>query len=246
LIDNFYIIQEQIVQVGVDFPKEYQKSIPLFKSGDYKGLPKVYELVLNLMTHTDNVVDIDVLTQYVQSYQEVRTLMQGEIWAIPIMVRLILFRNWLKKLVVFYIEGIFDLDIQQLIDKIVKKEPEAPGEITNLISGWLKEHSDNSGDQLKLIELFNQLQSSGLLLDEQKRWFNYRFRQHDLSFEEAMHVEAQKQSRLQVSIQNAVISLRYTAETDWSEFSEECSKIDQILRLDPMGYYPGDGFSNKR
>ena len=245
LIDNFYIIQENIVQVGVDFPVEYQKKIPLFKSGDYKGLPKVYELVLNLMAHTDNMVDIDVLKQYVQNYQEVRTLMQGEIWAIPIMIRLILLQKLAEKATRILYRRNIRSDVQQLIDKIEKKGQGAPGEITNMISGWLKEHSDQFGDQLKLIELFSQLQSSGLLQDEQKRWFNYRFQQHDLSFEETMHIEAQKQSRLQVSIQNAVMSLRYTAETDWSDFSEECSKIDQILRRDPMGCFPEMDFQTR-
>ena len=245
LIDNFYIIQEHIVQIGVDFPKQYQKSIPLFKSGDHKGLPKVYELVLNLMTHTDNMVDIDVLKQYVQSYQEVRTLMQGEIWAIPIMARLILIQQLSEKAARILYRRNIRSGIQQLINTIEKEERKAPGEITNFISGWLKDHSDNFGDQLKLIELFNQLQSSGLLQDEQKRWFNYRFQQHDLSFEETMHVEAQKQSRLQVSIQNAIISLRYITETDWTDFSEECSKINQILMQDPMGCFPEMDFQTR-
>lgn len=237
LIDNFYIIQEQIVQVGVDFPKGYQKNLPLLNSGEYSGLPRVYELVLNYLTHTDNMVDNEVLIQYTQNYQQVETLMQGEIWAIPIMIRLILIQRLAEKASRILHRKSIDRDVNQLIKEIEEHNLQEPGAFTSLLSNWMNTHSGNSAP-LQLIELFNQLQASGLLLEEQKRWFNYRIRQFDMTLEEAMRIEAQKQSRLQVSIQNAVISLRETSETDWAEFVEECSVIDRILSLDPLGRYP--------
>src|SRR5690606_1488838 len=83
LIDNFYIVQEQIVQVESDFPKEYQQNIPLLTEGYLEGWPRVCELVLNLVTYTDNLVDLETLTHYIKSYQEENTLMLGEVWAIP-------------------------------------------------------------------------------------------------------------------------------------------------------------------
>jgi cyclic beta-1,2-glucan synthetase len=70
LIDNFYIIQEQLVQVEIDFPKEYQKSIPVLNTAEHRGLPRVYELILNYLTHTDNLLDTDSLVQYIQNFQE--------------------------------------------------------------------------------------------------------------------------------------------------------------------------------
>jgi len=238
LIDNFYIIQEQIVQVEYDFPKEYQRSIPSISEGEFKGLPRIYELVLNLINHTDNLVDVNVLSEYIQSYQEVRTLMQGEIWAVPIMVRLILIQNLANKAKRILYRKKVRSDVLDFIKILEEKDSDEPGVVTNQISGWVNSYSNKTGAPLHLIELFNQLQSSGYLYDEQKRWFNYRVRQYDLTLDEAFHIEAQMQSRLQVSIQNAVASLRYTSETDWQDFAEECSIVDQILRLDPAGHYP--------
>jgi cyclic beta-1,2-glucan synthetase len=90
LLDNFYIIQEQMVQIGIDFPKDYHKNIPLLSRGEHIGFPRVYEIVLNLLTHTDNVLDKEVLTEYIKNYQDEEPLQIGEIWAIPIMIRLFL------------------------------------------------------------------------------------------------------------------------------------------------------------
>ena len=245
LIDNFYIIQEQIIQVGLDFPKEFQKSIPKLEKGEHKGLPLVYELMLNFLIHTDNVIDSDVLTQYVQSYQEVETLKQGEIWAIPIMIRLILIEKLAEKASRIIYRKKIRIQIESLIHEINQEESQEPGYMINQISSWIKRSDSLSGDPLVFIELYNQLQTAGLLYEEQKRWFNYHFRKFDTPLEDAMHIEAQKQSRLQVSIQNAVVSLRNTSETDWSDFVEECSVIEKILRLDPSGYYPEMDFQTR-
>lgn len=77
LMDNFYIIQEQTVQIAADFPKAYQKSIPILAVGEYEGYPRVYEIIRNLLTHTDNVLDNEVLLEYIRGYQEEETLKLG-------------------------------------------------------------------------------------------------------------------------------------------------------------------------
>lgn len=244
LIDNFYIIQEQIVQVKVDFPREYQISIPSLTHGDYKGLPRVYELILDYLTLTDNLLDTEVLAAYLKHYQEVTSLMIGEIWAIPIMIRLILIQRLAEKASRIIYRKNIHKSVQKIIQNLEQIEHTEPGVTNNVISTWLKNQPKESVN-IQLIELYQQLELAGMLLEDQKRWFNYRFRQLDMSLEEAMRVEAQKQSRIQVSIQNAVISLRLSSETDWTEFVEECSILEQILSLDPAGIYKQMDFKTR-
>src|SRR6056297_3637237 len=244
IIDNFYIIQEQIVQVGEDFPKEYQKSVPLFKNGEFQGLPKVYELVLNLLNHGDNVVDLDVFGQYVQKYQETRPLMMGELWAIPIMIRLILIEKLSQKASRILARKRIRDDVSNLLERLGESSQEEPGMFTSEISKWLKQRQGKN-ELPHLIEIYNQLQNSGRLLDEQKRWLKFRFRRNDMTLEEAMKIEAQMQSRLQVSIQNAVHSLRQTSETDWRDFIEQNSLVEKILRLDPAKIYAEMDFKTR-
>ncbi|MDZ7717630.1 MAG: glucoamylase family protein [Balneolaceae bacterium] len=244
LIDNFYIIQEQIVQVKVDFPREYQVSIPSITDGEFKGLPRVYELILDYLTLTDNLLDPDVLAVYLKNYQEVNTLMIGEIWAIPIMIRLILIQRLAEKASRIIYRKKIRKSVQSIIKKLEQVENKEPGVTSNLLSNWLKDQP-KEGINIQLIELYQQLEQAGLLLEDQKRWFSYRFRQLDMSLEDAMRIEAQKQSRIQVSIQNAVISLRLSSEMDWSEFVEECSILEQILSLDPAGIYKKMDFKTR-
>lgn len=244
LMDNFYIIQEQIVQIGIDFPKAYQKNIPILSKGDHEGFPRVYEIVLNMLTHTDNVLNNDVLVEYIRSYQEEKTLLLGELWAIPIMIRLFLIQILAEKASRILEQKNIKSEVEKFVKKIEKEDLKEPGAFSNAISGWAKNHSEKSG-LLHLLELFNQLQSIGLLQEEQKRWFNYHINQYDITLEDAMRLEAQKQSRLQVNIQNAIISLREITETDWSDFVEDCSVINSILKEDPSGYYSKMDFQTR-
>jgi len=237
LIDNFYIIQEQVVQTENDFPIQYQKTVPLILQGELQGLPRVYELILNYLTLTDNLADYDSLIQYVQSYQQIETLEQGEIWAIPIMIRLILIQKLAEKSTRILHRKKMKKSIEKLVSELDPRESREPGVTVNMLSNRFNSNTEVKRDAFYLVELYNQLQSSGNLFDEEKRWFNYRFQQVDLRLEEAMRFEAQIESRLQVSVQNAVISLRNSSEIDWSDFVEECSVIEKILRLDPAGCY---------
>src|SRR5690554_2633417 len=237
LIDNFYIVQEQIVQVESDFPKEYQQNIPLLTEGYLEGWPRVYELVLNLVTYTDNLVDLETLTHYIKSYQEEKTLMLGEVWAIPIMARFVLIQQLSEKSKRVLLQKKMQLEVNELVKEVSEKDTREPGSVTHLLTTWYNSKSKKYDDLVLLIELTNQFQTAGLLQNEQKRWFAYRFNQFDVTLDEALRIEAQKKSRLQVSIQNAVISLREVSETDWSDFVEDCSIVDQMLRLDPLGYY---------
>ena len=245
LIDNFYIIQEQIVQVGIDFPTEFQNKIPALKDGEHKGLPRVYELLMTLLTHTDNVVDEEVLIHYIESYQEREKLMQGEVWAIPIMVRLILVQKLAEKASRILARKRIWRDVNNMIRDLSDRDLQEPGQLIAIISHWVANRKREYPELRILIELYNQLQQSGMLLDEQKRWFSYRFKQHDISIDDAIQVEVQRESRLQVSIQNAVITLRESAETNWSDFVEACSVIEKILKRDPFNIYDKMDFETR-
>ncbi len=244
LMDNFYIIQEQTVQIAADFPKAYQKSIPILAVGEYEGYPRVYEIIRNLLTHTDNVLDNEVLLEYIRGYQEEETLKLGELWAIPIMIRLFLIEILAEKASRILDQKHISNEVENFIKEIEKENLQEPGAFSHGISNWVKNHSDKSG-LLYLLELYNQLNAAGLLQEEQKRWFNYRVNQYEINLEDAIRLESQKLSRLQLNIQNAVVSLREITETDWSDFVEKCSVIDRILKQDPARKYSEMDFKTR-
>jgi hypothetical protein len=93
LLDNAYLIAEQIRTARRHLPKGYSRELPSLTTGLSAGLPRVYGIALETIAHGDGRVDPDSLSRFVAAYQRVAPLRLGELWAIPIMLRLALIEN---------------------------------------------------------------------------------------------------------------------------------------------------------
>ena len=57
LLDNFFLIKEQIQLARLHLPKGYSRELPRLRTGYCAGLPRVYDIVSNLISHVDGRVD---------------------------------------------------------------------------------------------------------------------------------------------------------------------------------------------
>ncbi len=67
--------------------------MPRLLDGPSATLPRVYDLALETISHGDGRVDPESLGSFVAAYQTLADLTLGELWAIPIMLRLALIEN---------------------------------------------------------------------------------------------------------------------------------------------------------
>src|SRR5690606_30955289 len=58
LLDNFYLIEEQIVTGKKYLPKGYSKGLPRLINKNSFGIPRVYDIALEIISHSDGHVDI--------------------------------------------------------------------------------------------------------------------------------------------------------------------------------------------
>ncbi|MDO8785518.1 MAG: hypothetical protein Q7J12_04805, partial [Syntrophales bacterium] len=93
LLDNFYLIEEQIRTARRHLPKGYSRELPRLMNSPSAALPRVYDIALEMILHGDGRVDPEILSRFVAAYQTVTTLKLGELWAIPIVLRLALIEN---------------------------------------------------------------------------------------------------------------------------------------------------------
>ncbi|MGE5678310.1 MAG: hypothetical protein ACM3ZR_09680, partial [Pseudomonadota bacterium] len=93
LLDNFYIIEEQVKEIRQNLSRKYYSQLPGLKAGVLKGYPRVYAIALELVSHTDGRFDDKQLISFVEAYQTQSLLSSGELWAIPMMVRMALIEH---------------------------------------------------------------------------------------------------------------------------------------------------------
>ena len=62
LLDNFYLIEEQIRTAKRHLPKGYSRELPRLANGASVGLPRVYDLAFEAISHGDGWVDAESLS----------------------------------------------------------------------------------------------------------------------------------------------------------------------------------------
>lgn len=93
LLDNFYLVEEQIRTTRRHLPKGYSVELPRLQNGPSAGLPRVFDIALEIISHGDGGIDPNSLSSFAAANQTVTELKLGELWAIPIMLRLALIEN---------------------------------------------------------------------------------------------------------------------------------------------------------
>lgn len=89
LLDNYHVVRAQITEVRTTLPRGYYHQLPkLSEPSLFAGYPRVYEIAIELIAHTDGRLDAGTLELMVRQYQQITPLSMGELWAVPAMLRM--------------------------------------------------------------------------------------------------------------------------------------------------------------
>ena len=230
LLDNFYLIEEQIYMGKKHLPKGYSKGLPQLSKGESAGLPRVYDIAVEIISHSDGHVDIKTSYSFVMAYQKITHLKLGELWAIPIMLRLALIEN-LRRLSIQIASDIINKTLaNKWADKMVEAVETDPKSLVLIIADMAR--SEPPMDSAFIAELTRRLQEKGSSLSLPLTWIEQRLSENNTTSIELIHLENQKQAADQVSISNSISSLRFLSTTDWREFIEKTSIVEEILQRD--------------
>ena len=88
LPDNFYLVQQTCRQIREDMPSSFYRQLPKRDAGPLQGYPRVYAVAQKLIVMRKARLDLDHITRFVHLYQDLAPLTTGELWALPVMLRL--------------------------------------------------------------------------------------------------------------------------------------------------------------
>src|SRR5487761_2064381 len=243
LLDNFYLIEEQIRTAKRHLPKGYSRELPRLAHGPSAGLPRVYDIALEVISHGDGRVDPDSLSRFVTAYQQITALKLGELWAIPIMLRLALIEN-LRRVAALEVASTMDRDRADVwADQMMEVAEQDPKSLILVVSDMARSNPPMVSSFVA--ELARRLQGQSPALALPLTWIEQRLSESGLTIEQLVQSETQKQASVQVSIANSIGSLRFLGAMDWREFVETMSGVEQKLRQDPAGVYARMDFATR-
>jgi cyclic beta-1,2-glucan synthetase len=243
LLDNFYLIEEQIRTARRHLPKGYSRELPRLLDGPSSGLPRVYDIALETISHGDGRVDPESLSIFVTAYQTVTALNLGELWAIPIMLRLALIEN-LRRIGTRIAADRIDRNLADYwADKMTDIAVKDPKNLILTIADMSR--SDPPMVSSFVAEFTRRLQGQSPVLAMPLTWIEQKLAECSLTIEQLVQTENQQQAADQVSISNSIASLRFLGTMDWRDFVEKMSAVEQTLREDTNGIYGKMDFATR-
>lgn len=235
LLDNFYIIEEQVKSIRRDLTKKQYSRLPSLEKGPMKGYARIYNLALELVSHTNGKVDDRALVKYIKAYQTHNVLTNQELWALSIMIRLAI----IEKLR-FICEKIMQSRIQKrkadrLLDSITAGEGQDFGKTIKTLENQIK--SLNEINPAFLEHVSHRIRKMGRSCSTILHYIDEKLAQLGTTLDSVTQKEHNDEAIIKYSIENCIISLKFISSLDWIEIFESLSLTEKYLHDDPDGTY---------
>lgn len=221
LLDNFTVVEDQLREVHEDLPRSYYDELPKTE----RGLPRVYEIALGIIAHTDSAPDEQTLERFLNAFQKITPLSIGETWAFPIMLRLALIEN-----------------LRRIAQQILARR-NCRAAATRLV----KDSSNSKIVPLELdslercaptiVEVLQLLEEESSVNLPQRNELEQRLRGKGWDLAEILRDAHRRQAANQVTIGNLITSMRLISALDWMAFFEKVNLAERTLREDPAEIY---------
>ena len=259
LLDNSYIIQGHIADIHRNLPRQYHKVLPVlttktetpavppWRLSQYRlqrgrrevgpGTLRIYHLALELIQGTDARFTRDLLIEFLQTYQQQASLTIAELWVFPLMLRFALVEELARRgLAVsrrqnereradFWANRLLNatrsnaIQLKHILAELARSQTDLPPHFAVRLTGQLLDEEDTLSAVQKWLE-----EKSGM------------------SLQDTIRQEHARQAADQISISNAIGSLRLLAQIDWHEVFELTNHVEHLLGKDPAGIHASGRF----
>ena len=243
LLDNFYLIEQQVAQARRHLPRGYSRQLPRLKEGSSAGFPRIYDLALELISHMDGRVDRDNATQFIAAYQSAEPLKLGELWAFPIMLQLALLENLRRVGLRIARRRRERDDAIAWADRMLEAAERDPKQLIQLLAEFA--NADVLLTAPFVEEFYARLQAQGPAMAFVQTWVEHKLFEQGVSATQLSATAASTAATNQISIANSIGSLRFIGVMNWRDYVESLSVVEQTLREDPAGMHACQNFATR-
>ena len=225
LVDNFYIVEEQLREIRDDLPAGYYRKLPKLASGHLEGYPRVFGVAWAYVAHTDSRFDPELIQRFVNAYQRLQPLTSGELWAVAITLRIVLVEN-LRRLAENMVRS---RRAREEADLLADSLLGTGGRELIAPAAALRQFENKPLERAFAVQLVQRLRDMDPKVGPILIWLDERLDAQGTTADEIVRAEHQDQTAMTVTVRNIITSMRLTSAFDWKEFFESVSLVDEIL-----------------
>lgn len=228
LLDNFHTVEAQLKEIHEGLPRSYFRSLPMLTNAPLAGLPRIYGVAWAFVAHTDGAFNEGLLTEFLRAYQSTCELKLCEIWALPTTLRVVLIEN-----------------LRRLAERVATNK--AAREVANICFDRIESYDRGALDALRV--LLAQRGADEVFLTQMAQRLHDRQTTGDKNTQIATHQwlnaalpdrglaqarQSADQAADNLSVSNAVTSLRAIGDADWAELVGNTSALVRLLLTSPL------------
>src|ERR1700736_4306306 len=226
LVDNFYIVEEQLREIRDDLPPGFYRKLPKLASGHLEGYPRVFGVAWAFVAHTDSRFEPELLRRLVNAYQRLQPLTSGELWAVAITLRVVLVENLRRLAEIMERSRRAREEADLLADSLLG----AGGRELIAPATALRKFENKPLERAFAVQLVQRLRDLDPKVGPILLWLDERLDAQGTTADEIVRAEHQDQTAMTVTVRNIITSMRLTSAFDWQEFFESVSLVDETLR----------------
>lgn len=231
-----------MAEVRESLPTGYYRELPTLEHGPLSGYPRVYEIAITLISHTEGRVDRENVTGFLTAFQGEARLTLGELWAVPLMLRLGTIEN-VRRMAQRTTRRLHDIEradaqAARIVRAAALNAAALQVELTRFGD------AESTMSDAFLARFLQQLRMEGGNLPAVMR-LQHWIADEALSAEVAAVRATERLALTQVMMANSITSLRAIASIDWRTLVESQSVVETVLRADPMGQYAHMTFATR-
>jgi len=228
LIDNYHLVEKQIREIVSDLPPRYYHQLPKLAAGPFAGYPRVFGMAWAFVAHTDSRFDPEMLISYARAYQEVQPLKIGELWALPLTLRMVLIENLRRLAQQMVLDRAARHQADDLADRLLGSSGRNPETVATVLSDF---EGVPLADALA-VQLVHRLRDHDPKITPALTWLDRHLAAQAMTADTVVRDVHRRQGASNVTVRNIITSLRLIADVDWNELFERISLVDQVLAAD--------------
>mgnify|MGYP000349337919 CR=1 FL=1 len=242
LLDNYHVVLEHLQEVRGSLPGGYYRELPELASGPMTGYPRVYEIAISLISHTEARVDLENVDLYVESFQSVTPLSVGELWAMPAMLRLGLIES-VRRTTLRTMQRLDEIELAEAwSDSILLASAQGGTALRESLRDFADaDHVLTPHFVSRFLHLLRRTEGASPAL----AWLEHWMRDAGVSPETSVALSTHRVTLTGLLMANSITSLRDIGRRDWRHFVERQSVMEAILHTDPSGFYPKMTFATR-
>ena len=223
-VDNFHIVEDVLREVREDLPRGFYRQLPKLAEGPLEGYPRVLGLAWTFVAHTDSRFEPETLQRFVERFQRIQPLTIGELWAVPIALRMVLVEN-LRRLAERIVNG---RSARRNADALANELLGLGGEPASRLA--FRQLDAAVLPTAFTVQLVQRLREQDPESTPALAWLGEQLSILGTSPDELVRLEHQRQAAMNVTVRNVITSMRTMSTFDWAEFFEGVSLVDAALR----------------